>query len=167
DKSKALSFTFPGCYDNHKTLIIDPWVTAVTTLPNTNAAFDVDYDYQGNTFIYGGPGSAPNKIAMYNSTGALQWTFGGVVATISWSNTGSVSNFVVNKYNSKSYTGQGVVTPGARIIRIDGAGNYDNFVSTPNGQYTEIRDLTFNCSGTETLVLGGSTAATPSGASMN
>jgi hypothetical protein len=92
-----IRFNFPEGYDQSKTLVIDPFVSAVTSLTSNNLAFDVDYDYAGNVYIYGGGGlGAEYKIARYSSVGTLQWTFSGVVVSPAWSSKsifGGISNF--------------------------------------------------------------------------
>ena len=63
--------------DPDKTLIIDPWATNWTTtytgVGAYNGAYDLDYDYSGNVYIYGGYN--PYQLAKYNSAGVLQWTY--------------------------------------------------------------------------------------------
>lgn len=159
--------------DKKRTLIIDPWVTPITTLPGNianqaNKGFDVDYDIAGNLYVYGGGGSSNNsanlpKIAKYSNAGVLIWTFSGIISSVPWySNaTGSyVSNFVVDKATGKIYTGQGYVpASGSRAVRLDAAGNYDNFVTTANNSFKEIWDFTFNCSNGNLIAFGGSTSS--------
>lgn len=163
----TLGFLFPEGADASKARVIDPWVTAVATLGGSNSAFDVDYDLAGNTYIYGGPSGGPYQIARYNAAGTLQWTFSGTVPSQSWTNNGSASNFGVDKFTGKSFTGQGVVVSGARVIRLDAAGNYDNFITNANGQYREIWDFGFHCQSGEVFVFGGTTASNLSAATIN
>src|ERR1041384_8180793 len=77
-----IGFQFEDGYDNQRTVIIDPWVTTISSLTTSNYAFDVDYDLGGNTYIYGGYN--PFKVARYSSTGVLQWTFNGTVVSPAW-----------------------------------------------------------------------------------
>ena len=53
--NNELSFQFPESYDATRTLYVDPWVTAVTTLTNNNSAYDYGnpfpFDYS-EPFVY-------------------------------------------------------------------------------------------------------------------
>lgn len=170
EKENVIGFEFPKGYDNTKPLVIDPWVTVLTTLTTNEYAYDVDFDYNGNTYVYGGYN--PFKVAMFNSLGVLQWTFGGTVASITpaWSSApilSQASNFAVNKFNGKSYIGQGYVGNGNRVVRLDAAGNYDNFVNTPTQQFQEVWDMGFHCATNNVFVLGGGTYTNNSGATLD
>jgi gliding motility-associated-like protein len=167
-KDKIISFAFPDGYDVTKTLIIDPWVTTITGLTTNNYGYDVDYDFSGNVYVYGGYN--PFKVSQYNSSGVLIWTFAGTVAGPGWSTApilSQASNFAVNKYNSKTYIGQGFVFNGNRVIRLDAAGNYDNFINTANGNFQEVWEMGFHCVTGEVFVLGGGTSANISAVTIN
>ena len=157
-----IGFNLPKGYNQNKTLIIDPFVSAVTSLSSNNMAFDVDYDYSGNVYVYGGV--VTYKIAKYSPTGILQWTFSGVVTTPAWSSGAGgdfASNFVVNKASGKCYTGQGWNGGGInnnQVIRLDAAGNYDSFITaTGIPIFEEVWDMGFICATNEVFTLGGST----------
>ncbi len=67
------SFTVKNV-DATKTLIIDPWSTNWTSkYTGTGGAYDLDYDYAGNVYVYGG--TFPYQLAKYNNVGAQQWTY--------------------------------------------------------------------------------------------
>lgn len=153
-------------YDRSQALIIDPWVVnTLPTLSNNSFGFDVDYDYDGNLFVYGGGdavGFVDFKVAKYNTAGVLQWTFLGVVPAVSWSSLGSGAdnypgNFMVDKSNGKTYVTQAFEVNGSRIVRLDAAGNYDNFVSQPNPFFLEAWDMAFDCNTGEVFAAGGGT----------
>ena len=144
-------------FDGKQEYIIDPWVGSVNTLSTTNGAFDVDYDFGGNTFIYGGSNSY--KVAMYNTNGSLQWTFSGTVTSIGWNAGGYASNLGVDRFLSKTFIGQGFFTGGARVVRLDANGNYDNFVSNANSGYNEIWEMGFHCITGNVYILGGGTSS--------
>lgn len=63
--------------DVTKALTIDPWATNWTTAYAGNSgydgAYDLDYDYAGNVYIYGGYN--PFQLAKFNSAGVQQWTY--------------------------------------------------------------------------------------------
>ncbi len=150
----TLSFNFPDGYDNTQTLIIDPWITVISTLSATNFGFDVDYDFAGNIFVYGG--NEPFKLAMFNPAGILQWTFGGTVTTpVNWSTGAYPGNFVVNKTNGKSFIGQGYISGGTSTIRLSNTGNFDNFITTPNPNWNECWDMGFHCATGNIYAFGG------------
>lgn len=161
----TLSYIFPQGFTPGKTIVIDPWVTSVTSLTTTNSALDVDFDNSGNTFIYGGSG--PFKIAKYNPAGVLLWTFGGVLVTPSWNAGTMASNFVVDKFTGKSYTGQGYIGSGSQAIRLDAAGNYDNLISVADPIYKEIWEMGFHCISNEVFIFGGTTSNNLSAATIS
>lgn len=63
--------------DVTKSLTVDPWSTNWTTTYAGNSgydgAYDLDYDYAGNVYIYGGYN--PFQLSKYNSAGVQQWTY--------------------------------------------------------------------------------------------
>lgn len=165
-----LSLVPDGAYDRTKTLTIDPWVTPITTLTAAsgnanNMGFDVDYDYSGNLYVFGGgyfdnysTAGEPQKVAKYSPAGALLWTFNGTIPSIPWqsnANFGLAGNFIVDKLNTRIYVGQGYNTSGEQIIRLDQNGVYDGFASTQNGNFLEVWDFAFNCNTGYIFGLGG------------
>ena len=157
----TLGFNFQQPYDSTQTVIIDPWVTPLTTLTNANNGYDVDYDYAGNLYVYGGgsPNTAVScKIAKYSPTGVLLWTFPTVLAGIGWNNvglSGIPGNCVVNKFTQKVYTGE---TFGCKIIRLDINGNYDNLITASSVFWSEMWEMDFNpCTG-KIYAYGGGTS---------
>jgi gliding motility-associated-like protein len=171
-KDGVISFNFPKGYDLSKTLIIDPFVSSVPSLTNNNFAFDVDYDYSGNVYVYGGDGAnSTNKIAKYSPTGILQWTFSGIIITPAWTSSpiaDLAGNFAVNKANGACYTGQGFNNIGDQIVRLDAVGNYDNFISAANViNFKEVWDMGFNCVTNEVVTFAGSTSAPVSAVIIN
>jgi hypothetical protein len=167
-KDNVISFNLPKGYNQNKIVVIDPFVSSVTTLSSNNLAFDVDYDYSGNVYVYGGQGTY--KIAKYNSIGILQWTFSGLIVTPAWSSTpiaDYASNFGINKVNGKTYTGQGYNYGGTQIIRLDALGNYDNFITMQNYIFEEVWDMGFQCATNELFILGGGTTSNISAATIN
>jgi gliding motility-associated-like protein len=134
----VIGFNLSKGYNQSKTVIIDPWVSS-TSIIGYNLAFDVDYDCNGNTYVYGGgsniASSFPNQVALYNFNGILQWSFSGTLTIPPWDGGGAYAgNFVVDKLNGKTYVTQGFALNaffGAQTIRLDALGNYDNFISSP------------------------------------
>lgn len=172
-KKNTYAFVTKDPLKINQTLIIDPWITALTTLAGqttnqSQKAYDVDYDLMGNLYVFGGGGSNNTngqlpKVAKYDTSGNLVWTFLGTVATVPWySNVISnyVGNFIVDKYTNKIYIGQGYNTAtGSRIVRLDSAGVYNNFISVPVANMQEVWDFTFNCNTGDLIAYGGSTSS--------
>jgi gliding motility-associated-like protein len=171
NEDNTVSFQIPGGYDPSQELIIDPWVVNLALTTN-NYGFDVDYDYFGNYYVYGGTG--PFLICKYNPSGALVWTFNGTVPSQGWTSLGSfptghyAGNFVVDKISGKSYTGEGFNSSvGTRIVRIDANGIYDNLISTANISWNEVWDMNYNCNTGQFFGLGGSTSGNVSAGILN
>lgn len=170
-ENDIISFDFPNGFDARQELVIDPWVSAISLATN-NYGFDVDYDYAGNYYVFGGSG--PFLISKYTAGGALVWTFGGTVASQSWTSLGTypasqyVGNFLVDKFNGKSFEGEGFNnSTGTRIVRINANGIYDNFISTGNPAWEEVWDMGFYCNTGQVFGLGGSTAGNGSAGILN
>ena len=166
-QDNVISFNFPNGYDNTKELVIDPWVVNLTLATN-NCGYDVDYDYAGNYYVYGGTG--PYLIAKYSPVGNLVWTFAGTVASLSWPSLVAITypgNFLVDKISGKSYSGEGFDTPGTTIIRLDANGLYDNFISTVSNGWNELWDMGFDCSNGTIFGLGGSITNNTSAGILN
>jgi gliding motility-associated-like protein len=157
----TISYRVDAAIDNSKEIVVDPWVTALTTLNGgvSNVGGFVDFDNAGNLFVYGG---SDGYIAKYDPNGVLQWTFNGSVTSISWSSipSGYLSDLVVDKSSGKIYTGQGFnPATGAIAIRLTTAGIYDNFVSTPSPTLYEFWEMKIDCSNGSLIGMGGSTGS--------
>ena len=171
-----IAFEILNSGNENQKIIIDPWVAPVTTLSGTGGAYDmcydVDFDSHNNLFVYGGGGGSGSltqpiylsKVAKYDNLGNLLWTFMGAVASAGWyslgnDGNGDAGNFVVDKLSSKVYVSQGFNINGAQVIRLNAAGNYDNFISVANTSFLEIWELKFNCSTGELIGMGGATVS--------
>lgn len=166
--NNSISFELPNAYDKNRDLSIDPWVINFALATN-NYGFDVDFDFSGNYFVYGGSG--PSLISKYSPVGSLLWTFNGTVPSVNWTSEdwwSKASNFIVDKISGKSYTGEGYnQTIGTRIVRIDQNGIYDNFISIAVPSWQEVWDMAYNCSNGSILGLGGTTANNTSAGILN
>jgi gliding motility-associated-like protein len=164
-EENVVSFKTTQVLDASKTLVIDPWVTNMTTLLSTggypnNIGIFVDFDNAGNLFVYGAMNNC--VVAKYDPNGVLLWTFLGTVVTPAWSScpTGYMGDFVVEKSTGRMYLGQGFnPSTGAVVVRIDAAGNYDNFITTPSSLLYEFWEMVFNCATGELIGMGGSTGS--------
>jgi gliding motility-associated-like protein len=153
-EDKIISFELPGNYDHSKKIIVDPWVTTLTNMLSNNYAYDVDYDNNGNLFIYGGLSFM--KVAKYSPVGTLLWTFSGDLnPNAPWDTDIYGGNFLVHKTTGKIYIGQGYSGSGTQIVRLDGNGNYDNFITTIDPQWNELWDMGFHCPSGKVYGLGG------------
>lgn len=156
-KDQVVSFVTKSKLDPSNTYTIDPWIGSISSLSGSNKGYDVDYDYAGNLYVYGG--SSPFRVAKYSSTGVLLWTFLGTVASPPWTSAGMgslVGNFVVNKENGKVYIGQGLEYP-ASLIRLRTDGVYDAFRIPMIGAQFEIWEMNYDCTSGNILNMGGST----------
>jgi hypothetical protein len=145
-------------------------VASTTTLTALGAAnqrgYDVDYDSDGNLYVYGGgPEFSSNsitktKIACYNTIGNLLWTFNCAMPNSNWNQDPypTVSNFIVDKNSNKIYVGEGFnFYQGVRIIRLKSNGIYDSFISIGDTTYVECWEFQFDCNSSNIIVMGGST----------
>ncbi|MBK7817497.1 MAG: hypothetical protein IPJ60_07990 [Sphingobacteriaceae bacterium] len=150
-KKNTIEFSIQDDYDSSKELVIDPWVSNITSFTGSGYGYDVDFDNAGNLFVYGG---TTNSVAKYNNLGVLQWTFPGSMTTPPWSSSiGAAYNFVVHRPSGKCYVGKSLT---ATIIRLDAAGNYDNIMSNNVASWSEIWDMAYHCSTDKIYGLGGS-----------
>ncbi len=112
------SFILDKSYDNSKTLILDPWSTNPNFAGTTDKAFDVDYDNNGNVYVYGGIGF-PQKYQLIklNSSGTIQWKFSAFPQPY--------GDFAVDRNTGTSYIVQGSAAFGAaaRAMKVNSAGN--------------------------------------------
>lgn len=157
-----VSFSVDG-YDRSQTLYIDPFVSSTGTLTGANngIAKDIDYDYEGNIYVVGGGDASTNhKLAKYNASGILQWTFAGSLTTPSWAFGGSYGGWVVEKNTGKIFLGQGLILPaGSKVIRLSTAGVYDNFITSASSNFSENWKMIWSCnSGTPQILIGGGTS---------
>jgi len=153
-----VSFKLPAGYKNDKTLVIDPFVTGTTTLTGTNngIAKDIDFDYAGNIFVSGGGDAGTQKLAKFSPAGTLLWTFSGTLGTPFWNFGSSYGGWMVDKVGGGIYIGQGLMGTGFTVVRLNASGLYDNYITTPNVNFTENWKMTWSCnSGSPKLLIAG------------
>ena len=117
DQDPAVSFLIPGGYDHTQTLVIDPWTTN-PAFATYNAAYDVEYDQNGNVYAYGGWN--PFTLKKYNSSGLWQWTF--TASSISGIYYGDL---VTDKHSGTTYLAEGwstAATGGAKVLKVSTGG---------------------------------------------
>ena len=157
---KEIHFSFPQNYDRTRKIVIDPFISSTTLLTGLNAgkAKDVDFDYAGNIYVTGGgDGVSAYKLAKYDATGNLQWTFSGVLNLPAWNFGPYYGGSVVDKATGSSYLGQGFnFGTGFIVVRINTAGLYDNYSTTGNPNFTENWKMIWSCnSGSPQIVVAG------------
>ncbi len=103
-----------------KTIVIDPWVSSPTFTMNN--AYDVNYDYNGNVYVYGS-WTPTFQLAKFNSAGVLQWKYNAYPMMMY---TAYYGDFTVDPFTGSSYLGEGCdenfPTSPPRIIKINTAG---------------------------------------------
>lgn len=93
------SFIVSGNYDKSKTLIIDPWVTdPLFSAPGWDRAYDLDWDYHGNVYAYGGNVLTTMQFVKINSAGVIQWTY-----NASYLSNYTYGDFCTDKKSGSSY----------------------------------------------------------------
>jgi gliding motility-associated-like protein len=136
----------------NETIVIDPW-TANPNFPFLNRAYDVDYDAQGNVYVYGGYKN-PFYLNKYSPTGGLIWThafnlfsnnyYGDFAIDI---NSGSI--YIVQGFNPGS---------GAQVLKLNSAG----IVTTTfpgNRNFGEMWRITFDKCSNRAVIAGGGTSS--------
>ncbi|HXC03771.1 MAG TPA: SprB repeat-containing protein, partial [Bacteroidia bacterium] len=154
----TLSFLVQA-YDPSQTIVIDPWLT-VPTFTSPNNAYNVDYDSQGNVFIYGG--AAPFQLIKMNSAGAIQWTY--TTSSFSIFSPVSYGHFTIDRASGRAYIGEGYNASGAHALKISPSGA-QLAAYTGNSSMNEMWRLAYNpC--IKQMVIGGGGPSTTTQACM-
>jgi gliding motility-associated-like protein len=161
--NNVISFKLSEGYNKAKTLVIDPFVSSTNSLTGTNTskAKDIDFDYAGNIYVSGGGDISFQKLAKFDASGLLLWTFSGSLAMPVWIFGGSYGGWVVEKNTGMIYLGQGLSGSGFSIIRLTSAGLYDNYITTPNTNFGENWRMIYSCHGgiAKMMIAGGGGSA--------
>lgn len=159
-QNNLLHFHVP-VYDRTKRLIIDPFVSNTNAgLPGLNAgkAKDIDFDYAGNIYVAGG-GSINNdcRLAKFDPSGTLLWTFNGNLPALPWSWGSLYGGWVVEKSTGNIFIGKGAVGTGTQVIRLTSAGVYDNYITVADPNFTENWKCLWSCNNgnPQILIAGG------------
>lgn len=163
NNTNIVRFKLPAGYNKNKSLVIDPFVTSTTTLTGTNngIAKDIDFDYAGNIFVSGGGDAGTQMLAKFSPSGTLLWTFSGMLGTPSWNFGANYGGWMVDKVGGGVYLGQGLMGNGFAVVRLNAAGTYDNYITTPNVNFSENWKMTWSCNGgsPKILIAGGGGSA--------
>ena len=158
-QDQTLSFEWKGIPDQSRAIMIDPFVSSGANLTGANSgkAKDVDFDYAGNVYVTGGGDGSIYKLAKYNASGTLQWTFNGSLTVPAWTFGTYYGGWVVDKTSGHVYLGQGFAPGGGfRVIRLNTAGNYDNYITTANASFMENWKMLWSCnSGSPQIIIAG------------
>jgi gliding motility-associated-like protein len=138
-------------------IIIDPWTT-MPTFTVYNAAYDVDYDYAGNVYAYGGGNQQLFQEIKFNSTGAIQWVYTtpflfSICAPL-FLNIGCYGDFAVDPSNGSSYIVEGYNTgAAARVLKVNSSGTQVG-LSPGNSNLPEMWRVVYD-NYNKQLVIGG------------
>ena len=109
-------------------VIIDPWITN-PTFTGYNAAYDVNYDLNGNVYVFGS--FSDFQLAKLNNVGVIQWIYNvtGFTSIL-------YGDFAVDEINGTSYLTEGyegIAGAGARIFKVNTFGfQIGTFPGNPN-----------------------------------
>jgi len=138
-------------------VIIDPWVTN-PVFPGYNAAYDLEYDFAGNVYAYGG--ASPYIEIKMNNAGAIQWIY---TATL-FTHIGYYGDLAVDPVSGSSYVVEGTYWPfspgGSRVAKVDASGAQIAMFPTGNSTMKEAwRAVYDNCN--KKIVIAGSSFNNP------
>lgn len=145
--NNEISLKLPENYNTDNPQDISRFVSGTGTLSETDAgkAKDIDFDYAGNVYVSGGGDGTIQKLAKYDASGVLQWTFSGTLTMPVWSFGEAHGGWVTDKISGNLYLGQGIQQSGFRIIRLNTAGLYDNYITDLDPGFVENWKMLWNC----------------------
>jgi CHU_C Type IX secretion signal domain/SprB repeat len=138
--------------DNTKTYIIDPWISnpGFTTTDN---AYNLDFDYYGNVYVYGGDAN-PFQLIKLNSAGVVQWVFNATTLT---SSTAFFGDLAVDRVNGTTYLTEGWNSGGgARVEKV----NYLGILETTyagDAHFSEMYKAAYDACNRDIIIGGGGT----------
>ena len=147
----SVGFKVEG-YDKSKTLIIDPWTVTPPAFTSTRqAAYDVEYDLQGNTWVYGG--AKQYEVIKYNAAGVQQWIYTTIFVTDYY------GDFAVDGASGSAYIVEAYRQGAAQVIKIDAAGN--QIIVYPGlPQQDEMSRIVYNNCIKKAVIVGGGVSGT-------
>ncbi|HTB32582.1 MAG TPA: gliding motility-associated C-terminal domain-containing protein [Bacteroidia bacterium] len=141
--------------NSSNTLIIDPWVTLWTTTvlasnSSNDGAYDLDYDYYGNVYVYGG--NYPYQVVKLSSAGVVLWTY--VTSNFTYPYYG---DFAVEKTSGSVFACEGFgANTGAITDKINNAGALAlSFTATSSSD--EDWRMDYDLCDHEIIIAGGGT----------
>lgn len=166
-------------YDHSKTVVIDPTVSFPGTPAAPNGfggmtaagaagrgAYDVDYDYKGNVYVFGG--NVPYCIVKLNSAGTVLWSynlqkhFG--AALFSFGAGTAYGDFTVDPSSQSVYFCEGFAI-GTNPCRIGKLGPLGDSIATNSSAtgFNEMWRMTFNACVGKAVIAGASNAQASGG----
>jgi len=148
EKNNSVHFNL-GKYNGGQTLIIDPWTTTPGFV-GINNAYDVDWDFSGNCYAYGG--NTPFQLIKIDAAGTILWTY-----TTSFASNWYYGDFCVDKNSGSAYIGDGFNGSGAQIIKVNNAG-VQMAIYNGNALLQEIWRVNFDMCNSNPVIAGGGTS---------
>lgn len=141
------SFVTQG-YDKTKTLVIDPWTTDPKfTLGGYDNAYDIDYDVNGNVYVYGGYN--PFQLAKISgTTNKVIWSFSASAIDKQF-----FGGLALDRATGISYLIEGADANGVKILKINSAGTLVATSASDTKMNEMWRPLFNSCN--HNLVIGG------------
>ncbi len=151
EKNNAVGFSISS-YDKTQSLIIDPWTTTPIFAGSSNA-YDVDWDYAGNCYAYGG--ISPFQLIKFNNSGVPQWVF--TTSTFASSSGGAYyGDFTIDKASSSIYIVDGFNSTGAQMLKVNNSG-VQTLVFPGNNSLQEMWRVSFDLCNRHPVIAGGGT----------
>jgi len=133
-----------------ETIIIDPWTT-IPTFTGTNKAYDIDWDYQGNVYIFGA--TYPYQLSKINSSGIIQWTHNSILSSYYY------GDFAIDRNTGTAYLCEGYTTPGAHLEKVNTLGNWIGYsIANPNSTEEYWRIAYNSCTHVGVIGAGGTSS---------
>ncbi|MGP8216114.1 MAG: gliding motility-associated C-terminal domain-containing protein [Bacteroidia bacterium] len=146
-------------YDKNKTVVIDPWTTNPNFTGSYNKAYELDYDNNGNVYVYGG--YSHFQLVKLNSSGVIQWVF--PATSIDGQLFGG---FTVDKSNGTSYLAEGADASGCVILEVNTAGNLVTASAHDAAMKQFWRPMYNSCNNNLIIGAGDATTTTPTQATV-
>jgi len=142
-------------YDSGKDIVIDPWSSDPNFTAPYDRAYDVDYDNNGNVYVYGS--NNPFQLTKFNNAGIQQWTYNATSLYVL-----CYGDFAVDKASGTSYVASGItIGSNPDMLKINSSGalvnSYNGF---PQGYLGELWRLAYDqCTGQIVICCGSEGAA--------
>jgi hypothetical protein len=107
--------SFSASYDVTKTLVVDPWTWSKVPTMAVTKAYDLDYDNQGNVYIYGS--SSTWQLQKLNAAGTILWTYNATPIS-----TGYLGDFACIRPSGKCICTEGFNSTGMEAVEVSTAG---------------------------------------------
>jgi len=147
-----IGFEIENNVANKTTIVIDPWITTPSFSGSSNA-FDIDYDNQGNVYVYGTKPDFVAQLLKYSNSGALIWSL---------SSTAVYGDFAIDRNTNNVFIAQGATQIsgwGAIIWKFNSSAIM--LGNSPNNQLLkEMWRIAFNRCGNQAVIGGGGITVT-------